>query len=207
MGTRDPRIDAYIEKSAPFARPILTYLRSVVHEGCPDVQETMKWSAPFFDYRGTLCSMAAFKAHCAFGFWKASLVLDDKNPRAQEAAGHFGRITSLEDLPPKKTLLGYIKKAMAINEQGVKVARPPKHSKKPIKAPPYFMAALKKNKKALTTFESFPPSHKREYLEWITTAKTEETRARRLATAMEWLSEGKTMSWKYERQRSSRVSR
>ena len=99
MGTRDPRINAYIEKSAPFARPILTYLRSVVLEGCPDVQETIKWSAPFFDYRGTLCSMAAFKAHCAFGFWMASLVLDDKNPKTQEAAGHFGRITSQGNSP------------------------------------------------------------------------------------------------------------
>jgi uncharacterized protein YdeI (YjbR/CyaY-like superfamily) len=201
MGTRDARIDAYIEKSAPFAHPILTYLRSVVHEACPEVEETTKWSAPFFDYRGTLCSMAAFKEHCAFGFWKGSLVLDDRNPKAQEAAGHFGRLRSLADLPPKRTLIGYIKKAMALNEQAVKPVRPPKHPKKPIKTPPYFMAALKKNKKALTTFESFTPSHKREYLEWVTTAKQEETRARRLATAVEWLAEGKPRNWKHMKQR------
>jgi uncharacterized protein YdeI (YjbR/CyaY-like superfamily) len=197
MGARDPRVDAYIAKSADFAKPILTYLRDVVHEGCPTVQETIKWSAPFFDHHGVMCSMAAFKEHCAFGFWKASLVLDDKNPKAQEAAGHFGRITSLADLPPKKTMIGYIKKAMALNEQAVQPKRPPKHPKKPMEVPPYLMAALKKNKKALSTYESFPPSHKRDYLEWITEAKGEETRERRLATAIEWMAEGKPRNWKY----------
>jgi hypothetical protein len=144
MGTRDPRIDAYIEKSAAFAQPILTYLRAVVHEACPSVQETMKWSAPHFDYRGMRCGMAAFKEHCAFGFWKASLVLDDKDGKAQEAMGHFGRITSVADLPPKKTLIGYIKKAMALNEQQVQPARPPKRPKKPLATPAYFMTALKR---------------------------------------------------------------
>jgi uncharacterized protein YdeI (YjbR/CyaY-like superfamily) len=143
------------------------------------VQETIKWSAPFFDYHGVMCSMAAFKEHCAFGFWKASLVVDDKNPKAQEAAGHFGRITSLADLPPKKTMIGHIKKAMALNEQAVQPKRPPKHPRKPLTVPPYLMAALKKNKKAL--------------------AKGEDTRQRRLATAVEWMAEGKSRNWKYER--------
>lgn len=197
MGTRDPRIDAYIEKSAPFARPILTHLRAVVHEGCPEVEETIKWGAPFFDYRGTLCSMAAFKEHCAFGFWKASLVLDDKNRKAQEAAGHFGRITSVGDLPPKKTLVAYVKKAKTLNEKGVKQTRPPKHPKKPLEIPVSFTAALEKNRKARETFDKFPPSHKRDYVEWVTTAKSEETRARRIATAVEWMAEGKPRNWKY----------
>ena len=197
MGTRDPRVDAYIEKSAAFAQPILNHLRAVVHEACPDVQETTKWSAPHFDYRGIMCSMAAFKEHCAFGFWKASLVLDDKNPTAQDAAGHFGRITSVADLPPKKTLIGYIKKAMALNEQEVQPPRPPKHPKEPLTAPSYFMTALKKNKKALATYQSFPPSQKRDYVVWITEAKGEATRERRLATAVEWMAEGKPRNWKY----------
>lgn len=197
MGTRDPRIDAYIEKSAPFARPILEYLRDVVHEACPEVQETMKWSSPFFDYRGTMCSMAAFKAHAAFGFWKGALVLEDKTGKAQEAAGQLGRITAISDLPPKKTLIGYIKKAMALNEQAVQPARPAKHPKKPLTIPSYFMAALKKDKNALATFESFPPSQKRDYVEWVTEAKADETRARRLATAVEWMAEGKPRNWKY----------
>lgn len=197
MGTLDPRVDAYIARSAHFAKPILTHLREVVHEACPPVEETIKWGAPHFDYHGMMCSMAAFKAHCAFGFWKASLVLDDNNPKSQEAAGHFGRITSVADLPPKKTMIGYIKKAMELNEQAVRPKRRPKHPKKPLKVPPYLTAALKKNKKALTTFESFPPSHQREYVEWITEAKREETRERRLATALEWMAEGKAMNWKY----------
>jgi hypothetical protein len=197
MGTRDPRIDAYIEKSADFARPILAYLRVVVHEACPTVDETLKWSAPHFDYRGIMCSMAAFNEHCAFGFWKASLVLDDKNPKAQEAAGHFGRLRSVSDLPPKKTLVGYIKKAMALNEQEVQAPRPLKHPKKPLTAPSYFMTALKKNRKALATYESFPPSQKRDYVAWITAAKGEVTRERRLATAVEWIAEGKPRNWKY----------
>ena len=197
MGTRDPRIDAYIEKAAPFAKPILTHLRTVVHEACPDVQETTKWSSPHFDYRGMMCGMAAFKEHCAFGFWKASLVLDDKDAKAQEAMGHFGRITSVSDLPSKKTLTRYIKKAMALNEQDIQAPRPPKRPKKPLAVPPYFTAALKKNKKALATYEGFTPSHQREYLEWIAEAKGEDTRERRLATAIEWMAEGKPRKWKY----------
>ena len=199
MGTRDPRVDVYIARSADFAKPILTHLRQVVHEACPPVQETIKWGVPHFDYHGIMCSMAAFKEHCAFGFWKASLVVDDKNPKAQEAAGHFGRITSVADLPPRKTMIGYIKKAMELSEKAVQPKRPPKHPKKPIAVPPYLMAALKKNKKALATFENFPPSHKRDYVEWITEAKGEETWQRRLALAVEWMAEGKSRNWKYER--------
>ena len=197
MGTRDPRVDAYIAKAPDFAKPILAHIRQVVHEACPPVQETIKWGAPHFDYRGIMCSMAAFKEHCAFGFWKASLVLDDKNSKAQEAAGDFGRITSVADLPPKKAMIGYIKKAMELNEQAVQPKRPPKHPKKSLRVPPYLLAALKKNRKAFVTFESFPPSHKREYVEWITEAKREETRERRLAAAIEWMAEGKAMNWKY----------
>ena len=197
MGTRDPRVDAYIAKAPDFAKPILAHIRQVVLEACPPVQETIKWGAPHFDYRGIMCSMAAFKEHCAFGFWKASLVLDDKNSKAQEAAGHFGRITSVADLPPKKAMIGYIKKAMELNEQVVQPKRPPKHPKMSLRVPPYLLAALKKNRKAFVTFESFPPSHKREYVEWITEAKREETRERRLATAIEWMAEGKAMNWKY----------
>ncbi len=158
----------------------------------------MKWSAPHFDYRGMMCGMAAFKEHCAFGFWKASLLLDDKDAKAQEAMGHFGRITSVADLPSKRTLIGYIKKAMALNEQALQPPRPPKRPKKPLAVPAYFMTALKKKKEALATYESLSPSHKREYVEWITEAKSEDTRRRRLEQALEWMSEGKTRHWKYQ---------
>jgi hypothetical protein len=196
MGSRDPRVDAYIEKSADFAKPILTYIRETVHAACPDCQETMKWSFPHFDYKGMLCSMAAFKHHATFGFWKGSLVLG--RGRDADAMGQFGRITSLEDLPPKKALAGYIKKAMELNDDGVKVERKPSvRAKAPLRVPSDLAAALKKNKTARATFEALSPSHQREYIEWITEAKTDATRARRLATTIEWLVEGKARSWKY----------
>jgi uncharacterized protein YdeI (YjbR/CyaY-like superfamily) len=198
MGKRDKRVDAYIAKSPSFAKPILTHLREVVHEACPDVEETMKWSVPHFMYRGMLCSMAAFKEHCAFGFWKGALVVESDG-KTDEAAGHFGRITKVSDLPPKKVLAGYVKKAMELNESGTTLPRTPKRASKELVAPDYFMAALKKNKKALATFEGFSPSHRREYVEWIIEAKSEETRQRRLEQAVEWIAEGKPRNWKYMR--------
>jgi uncharacterized protein YdeI (YjbR/CyaY-like superfamily) len=192
----DPRIDAYIARSADFARPILSHVRAIVREACPDVEETMKWSVPHFDYKGMMmCSMAAFKEHCALNFWKGSLFLD--GARGVGAAGQFGRITKVSDLPSKAVLRGYIRKAMALNESGTTVKREPKAPKKPIAVPADFRAAVKKNKRAHATFEGFSPSHRREYLEWITEAKSEETRKRRLDQAVEWLAEGKTRNWKY----------
>ncbi len=200
MGKKDPRIDAYIAKSADFAKPILTHLRKLVHQGCPEVVETIKWSAPHFDYKGILCSMAAFKAHCAFGFWRGQLIFGDNGGKAEEAMGHFGRIASTGDLPDDKTILGYIRKAVALADEGgnglaKKTVRTPKP---PVKVPPKLAAALKKNKQARATFEAFSPSHRREYVEWITEAKTGETRNRRLETAMLWLAQGKSRNWKYQ---------
>ena len=199
MGTRDPRIDAYIARSADFAQPILTHLREVVHAACPEVEETLKWSAPTFMYHGILCGMAAFKQHCTFAFWKGTLIVDGDGRRADEAMGQFGRITSLADLPSDRVLAGYIKKAMRLNEDGVKRAPKRPRPKKPLRVPAYLIAALKKNKKAHAAFESFPPSHKREYVEWITEAKREETRAKRLEQAIAWIAEGKSRNWKYEK--------
>ena len=200
MGTRDKRIDAYIAKSAGFAQPILRHLREAVHEACPEVEETMKWSFPHFMYKGMMCSMASFKQHCAFGFWKGSLVMDGGG-KSTDAMGQFGRITSLKDLPPKSTLLAYIKKARQLNDAGVKVPTKakPRGEKKDLIVPDYFLAAVKKNRKAFATFEGFPYSHKKEYVQWITEAKTDETRSRRLQTSIEWLAEGKSRNWKYER--------
>ena len=201
MGTRDQRIDAYIAKSAEFAQPILRELREIVHAGCPEVEEAMKWSFPHFMYKGMLCSMAAFKEHCAFGFWKGSLVMDPKENKSVDGMGQFGRLTSRKDLPPKRVLLGYIKKAVQLNDEGVKVpVRPkPKTDKKDLKVPGYFLTGLKKNKKAHTVFEGFPYSKKKDYVDWVTEAKTDETRERRLATSVEWLAEGKSRNWKYEK--------
>lgn len=202
MGTKDKRIDAYIAKSAEFAQPILRYIREVVHEGCSEVEETIKWGFPHFDYKGMLCAMAAFKQHCSFGFWKGSLIFG-KTEKSEDAMGHFGRITSLKDLPPKKVLLGHVQKAKQLNDEGVKVPRKavPRGVKRELNVPDYFTKAIKKNKKALATFEGFPYSHKKEYVEWVTEAKTDETRNRRLQTTVEWLEEGKSRNWKYERTR------
>ena len=198
MGSRDPRIDAYIEKSAAFAQPILTHLREVVHAACPEVEETLKWRAPSFAYKGMLCGMAAFKQHCAFGFWKHELVTG-KSDKSEEAMGSFGRVTAVRDLPAKKVLIGYVKRAMELNEQGVKAPRNKTVAKGPLRVPADLKHALSKNAKARATFEGFSPSHKREYVEWIVGAKREETRKRRLATAIEWMAQGKTHMWKYER--------
>ena len=197
MGTRDKRVDAYVAKSADFAKPILEHIRDVVHEGCPEVEETIKWGFPNYQYKGMLCSMAAFKEHCTFGFWKGSLIVDAADRRSDEAMGQLGRITKLADLPPRKKLVGYVKKAKELNDAGVKVAKTTKP--KPVLEPPAdLLAALRKNKKAQAAFDKFPPSHKREYVEWIVEAKREETRAKRLATTLEWLAEGKSRNWKYE---------
>lgn len=199
MGTRDPRVDAYIAKSADFAQPILTTIRDTVHAACPDVVEEIKWSFPHFAYKGMLCSMASFKQHCAFGFWKGSLVLGGSAKEA-EAMGQFGRLTKASDLPPKKTIVSYVTKAMALNDQGVKVEkRAPRRATVDTAPPADLAAALKKNKKANAAFNALPPSHRREYIEWITEAKGAETRARRLAQSLEWMAEGKSRNWKYER--------
>ena len=198
MGTRDPRVDAYVKNAAPFAQPILTTIRDTVHTSCPDVEEAMKWSFPHFLYKGMLCSMASFKQHAAFGFWKGSLVTG--GPRSADAMGHFGRLTKTSDLPSKKILAGYIKKAALLNEQGVKEPRAKrKAAPKALTIPADLAAAFKKSKKAQAGFDALSPSHKREYLEWITEAKGAETRARRLAQAIEWMAEGKSRNWKYER--------
>lgn len=199
----DPRIDAYIEKSAPFARPILTHLRAVVHQACPEVEETMKWSFPHFDHHGMMCYMASFKEHCAFGFWKGSLILGEGVGRG-EAMGQFGRITSLRDLPAKRILIGYVKEAKRLNEAGIAAPhvaqrRDKANSPPSVEVPPALEAALRKNAKAKATFERFSPSHRREYTEWIADAKREETRARRVAQAVEMLAEGKSRNWKYEK--------
>ena len=201
MATKDPRIDAYIAKSADFAKPVLNHLRKLVRAGCPDVEETMKWSFPHFMHKGMLCSMAAFKNHCSFGFWKGALIFN-KDKRATDAEetgmGQFGRLTALSDLPKDEVLIGHIKKAAALNDAGIKLpAKPKSKVKKELVVPDYFMSALKKNKKALVAFEGFSYSHKKEYVQWITEAKGEETRKRRMEMAIQWMAEGKPRHWKY----------
>jgi uncharacterized protein YdeI (YjbR/CyaY-like superfamily) len=206
MGNRDPRVDAYIARSAPFAQPILTRIRETVHEAYPDIEEGIKWGVPHFLHRGIVAAMASFKAHCRLYFWKGALIVPAKARRAGDDKGmdRLQRLTSLADLPPKKTIVEYVKAAVKLNDGGVTppraaVARKPATKRLPLRTPPSLSKALARNRKAKTTFDSFSPSHRREYIEWITEAKTPETRDRRIEQALGWMAEGKSRNWKYIR--------
>jgi len=202
---RNPKIDEYIAKSQPFARPILTHVRDLLHQACPEVEETMKWSQPFFIYQGCiLCNMAGFKAHCSFHFWgkEISAALGQVKATDGENLASFGRIATLADLPPDEQMLSWMRQAAAFIDSGQytspMAARPKKAREELAELPPSFAAALQKNKKASKVFEAFSPSCKREYIEWVTEAKRPETRDKRIATAVEWIAEGKQRNWKYQ---------
>lgn len=202
MSEKIKAIDTYISKSADFAKPVLNHLRELVHNTCPDVEERIKWGMPFFDYKGEMmCHMASFKQHCAFGFWKGSIMKDPalkQTAQSETAMGHLGRITSLKYLPADKKITAWIKKAMELNEKGIKLpAKSKSTEKKEIVVPDYFEKILAKNKKAAATFNAFAYSHRKEYIQWITEAKTEETKNKRIAQAIEMLAEGKSRNWKY----------
>ena len=193
----DPRIDAYIDRQADFAKPILRHLREAVHAACPECEEAVKWSSPHFLYKGEmLAGMAAFKQHATFGFWRGSLVVGEGNEQ-MSGMGQFGRLTSVDDLPARAELAALIHKAMKLTDEGVKPPRD-KHRKEPFAVPQDMRAALDANAAAAATFDGFPPSAQREYVEWITEAKRDETRTKRLVQAIEWLAEGKRRNWKYE---------
>jgi uncharacterized protein YdeI (YjbR/CyaY-like superfamily) len=196
MPKTDKRVDAYVENAADFARPILERLRAIVHEACPDCEETVKWGHPSFDHHGIMCGMIAFKERCALHFWKSALLSPngENDPAWQALLYHMKKVS---DIPPKKTLLPLIKRAMELNEEGVKLPKAPAKVKKELVIPDAFTAAMKRNKKALAAFDKFPPSHKREYVVWIIDAKTDATRDRRIAQAIDWIAEGKPRNWKY----------
>lgn len=191
----DARVDDYIAAAAPFARPVLQQLRAVVHAACPEATETLKWRMPFFEYRGRpLCMMAAFKQHCGFGFWQP-----DAKAGEADGMGQYGKLTAVGDLPPKRALMAAVKAAMQRIETGAPSARS-RAAAKPAPAVPEDLAAalaLRKHATAKRHFEAFSPSAQREYTDWITGAKTDATRSKRLATTLEWLAEGKHRNWKY----------
>lgn len=201
----NPQVDAYIARSADFAQPILRKLRAVFHKACPEVEEAMKWSVPHFMYHGMLGGMAAFKNHVSFGFWRSRDLRDPKGLFTDAScSGPFAaKLRSARDLPSERVLTAYIKEAMKLNEEFAAGKRPRGRKKtarkdpKSVKAPPDLMAALKKNKRALATFEGFPYTHRKEYVEWVAGAKQEATRRRRVATAVQWMAEGKPQNWKY----------
>jgi uncharacterized protein YdeI (YjbR/CyaY-like superfamily) len=205
MPGRSLAVDAYIAAAPPFARPLLTHIREAFHLGCPELEERIKWGAPSFEHEGLLGGMAAFQRHVSFGFWKARLMADPEGLFARGArASPMGvRVTSSKDPPSRRVLVTYVKQARRLNEQGVKEPRRarPRGAIRVV-TPADLRAALARNAKARRTFEAFPPGARRDYVEWITEAKRPQTRTRRLATALEWLAEGKRRNWKYERRRS-----
>lgn len=202
MPSKDPRIDAYIKKSADFAVPILEHLRQLVHTVCADAEETMKWSFPHFMYKGDmLCSMASFKQHCAFGFWKAPIMKDAEIllGNREHGMGSIGKIASLKELPSDKQLTAWIKEAMKLNDAGIKVEKQKTTAKPPASIPAFLKKALSANKPAEKHFKAFSPSQQREYIDWLIEAKTAATQEKRLSQALEWIAEGKIRNWKYVR--------
>jgi uncharacterized protein YdeI (YjbR/CyaY-like superfamily) len=203
----DPRVDLYISKAKPFAQPILIHLRQLVHKACPNVEEAVKWSRPFFDYKGVILgNMSAFKEHCSFGFWGEEIgaVLREAKVVQEGGMGSLGRITTVQDLPSDKQMLMFLKQAVAFIDSGNytspiaarnKVVKAPAP---PLETPSEFTQALKASKAASKVFAAFSPSCKREYIEWIADAKRPETRAKRIQTAIEWIAEGKQRNWKYQ---------
>lgn len=202
MGAKDKKVDDYIAKRPDFAKPILNHLRELFHKAHPAFEEKIKWGVPSFDHKGIVANMAAFKEHCALVFWKASLMKDPHKIFAKEGKsgmGHLGKIKSLKDLPSDKILIQYIKEAVNLNENGIKLPSK-KENKKDLEIPSYFKSALKSlpdGKKAWEIFENFSYSNKKEYIDWLNDAKTESTRKKRLETAVKWISEGKIRNWKY----------
>ena len=202
MELYDSRVDAYIAKSAEFAKPIMEHIRRVVHETSPLITETIKWGFPFFDYKGPVCQMAAFKEHMGFGFWKQTQLHDPGKLIQQEngTAGSFGKITSLNELPADEILVDFIKQAMQLNETENKKPAVKKQTapKAAVEMPADFAVLLAANETAKNVYDKLSPSHKREYLEWILDAKSDVTRLKRMETALEWISEGKSKNWKYK---------
>ena len=202
----DPRVDAYIDKAAPFAQPVLTHLRTLMHQACPRVTESVKWGMPFFLQHGIiLANMAAFKQHCAFGFWGPEMkkVLAEDGLDASEAMGTLGRITNLKDLPPDKSLLSYMRRAAELVECGQRqksIERPRKRAKrKAVAVPRELRAALSKNKLAAKAFAAFSASCQNEYSSWIAETKRDETRKKRILQTVEWIAKGKPRYWKYQK--------
>jgi uncharacterized protein YdeI (YjbR/CyaY-like superfamily) len=203
-----PKVDAYIKMAQPFAQPILIQIRKVVHGACPEVEETIKWNRPFFEYKGVILgNMSAFKEHCSFGFWGQEIgaVLRKAGAVKDGAMGSLGRISGVDTLPPEKQLIAWVRQAAAFVDSGNYTSpiaarnKIVKATKPALQRPPEFEKALRKSKKASAVFEALTPSCQREYIEWIAGAKRPETRDQRIATAVAWIAEGKRRNWKYQK--------
>lgn len=205
MEKHNTKVDEYIEKSPDFAKPILNYLREMIHEVCPDVEEAIKWKFPTFMYRGKiLCSITSFKQYCSLGFWlhqEMNTLKEIETPAEGSSMFSLGKLTKMEDLPSKLQLKKAVKEAMELTEMGITMKRAAP-SKTETAIPDYFQEALNQNKKALEIFEKKSPSFRKEYISWITEAKTETTRNKRIEQSLEWIAEGKSRNWKYEKKQT-----
>ena len=198
MPNLNPQIDGYIERAQPFARPIMQKLRALFHKACPQIEEKLKWGVPSFEYKGMVGGFAAFKQHVSWGMWKSALLNDPAGVlKGKSSTMGTGKMTSVADLPPDRVILDLIRQAVALNEQGVKTPRKPVEKRPPLRTPADLAGALKANGRAGEAFKGFSPSHRREYVEWITEAKQPATRQRRLEQAVAWIAEGKPRNWKY----------
>lgn len=201
MPVYNPKVNEYIAKSADFAKPVLEYLREVIHETCPDVEEIIKWGYPHFDYKGDMmCILGSFKNHCSFSLYKAPLMTDPKiadSVKAGKKMGYMDKVKSMSDLPSRETLVAYIKEAMTLNENGIRKEKVKSDAPKIIEAPDYFLEKLAADPKAKEIFESKSASFRKEYIIWITDAKTEATRDKRIEQSLEWIAEGKSRFWQY----------
>jgi hypothetical protein len=206
MATKDPRVDAYIAKLPDFSSEICKRLRAIVHEASPEIEEDIKWGHIAFMHKGIVCGLAAFKQHVVFHFWKSALLTGSHSRRATDdtTLARLETIRGVDDLPPRATIAGFVRAAVKLNDGAVRSPRPAmggKKTKAPLRTPPSLARALARNAKAKATYDGFSPSHKREYVEWITEAKTEETRDRRIEQALGWMAEGKPRNWRYMKKR------
>ncbi|WPU95271.1 YdeI/OmpD-associated family protein [Mucilaginibacter sabulilitoris] len=203
MKNFDPKVDEYIATSADFAKPVLEHWRQLIHDNCPDVVEAIKWGFPHFDYKGDfMCVIASYKNHCSFTFLKAELMNDArlKDSKTLKPIQRFlGKVTKLSDLPPDEEFIGMLKEAMVLNEKGIKVMAPKSDKPKVLEMPDYFSEKLAGNAKAKAVFESKSDSFRKDYIIWISDAKTDATRQKRMEEAIEWIAEGKGRFWKYEK--------
>lgn len=203
MSQFNPKFDEYIANSADFARPIMEYLREIIHETCPAVEEVIKWGIPHFDYQGDMmCILAGYKHHCSFSLYKAELMANPKlkeNLKPEQKMGNMDKLKSLADLPAKETLVAYIQEAMALNENGIKKKKPKAETPRAVKVPDYFQECLDAHPLAKEVFESKSPSFRKDYVVWIVDAKTEATRQKRIEQSLEWIAEGKGRFWQYKK--------
>lgn len=203
MAQLNSKVDEYIAKSEDFAKPILEYLRQIIHETCQDATEDIKWGTPHYSYKGDhLCMIAGFKNHCSFSIYKAEFLQDKEIAESVKAGKKFGymdKLKSVSELPSKEVLVSLLKEAMTINEQGIKKEKAVSDKPKVIETPEYLTEALDANTKAKEVWESKSASYRKDYLVWITDAKTDATRQKRIEQSLEWIAEGKGRFWQYEK--------